>query len=213
MTALMSGGDVSAQRGLTGLPNSNKGLNMMRLRSFIPPLGMMLLAAGEAGAQAALIEKSEIRFGCRKMRFNLEGRFRKWKANVVFLPKDLAHSRAELEIDLGSIDVSNDEFESELKRPAWFDTDQFPVAHFVSHTMRHVGADRYDISGRLTVKGITREVLVPITLRKDAAGNSVAEGNFILSRSSFGIGEGAPEAEGIANDVTIRIRMALPPVR
>ena len=72
----------------------------MRLRSFIPSLGMMLLAAGQAGAEGVLIDKSEIRFVSKQMGINVEGSFRRWKANIVFLPGDLAHSKADFDIEL-----------------------------------------------------------------------------------------------------------------
>ena len=76
------------------LRESLKGLpRMQALRSFIPPLAAMLMAAaGGALAQGVLIDKSEIRFVSKQMGVNVEGRFRKWKANVDFRPQDLAHS-------------------------------------------------------------------------------------------------------------------------
>ena len=77
---------------------------MVLLRSFIPSLGALLLAAGHADAQGLLIDKSEIRFVSKQLGVNVEGRFRKWRANIVFLPKNLAKSKAEFDIDLGSID-------------------------------------------------------------------------------------------------------------
>jgi polyisoprenoid-binding protein YceI len=185
----------------------------MRLRSFIPPLGMMLLAAGQAGAQGVLIDKSEIRFQSKQMGANVEGRFRRWKANIVFVPKDLGRSKADFDIELGSIDLASDESETEVKRPLWFDTAKFPVAHFASSTIRDLGGDKYEVAGKLTVKGITRDAVVPITLKKDATGNSVAEGSFTLKRLDYKIGEGEwADPSMVANDVLVRIRMVLPPV-
>jgi polyisoprenoid-binding protein YceI len=186
---------------------------MMRLRSFIPPLGMMLLAAGQAGAQGVLIDKSEIRFQSRQMGANVEGRFRRWKANIVFVPKDLARSKADFDIELGSIDLASDESETEVKRPLWFDTAKFPVAHFASSKIKDLGGDKYEVAGQLTVKGITHDAVVPITLKKDATGNSVAEGSFVLKRLDYKIGEGEwADPSTVANDVLVRIRMVLPPV-
>jgi polyisoprenoid-binding protein YceI len=186
---------------------------MMRLRSFIPPLGMMLLAAGQAGAQGVLIDKSEIRFQSKQMGANVEGRFRRWKANIVFVPKDLGRSKADFDIELGSIDLASDESETEVKRPLWFDTAKFPVAHFASSAIRDLGGDKYEVAGKLTVKGITHDAVVPITLKKDATGNSVAEGSFILKRLDYKIGEGEwADPTTVANDVLVRIRMVLPPV-
>ena len=42
---------------------------------------------------------------------NVEGRFRRWKANIVFVPKDLGRSKADFDIELGSIDLASDESE------------------------------------------------------------------------------------------------------
>ena len=186
----------------------------MRFRSFIPSLGMMLLAAGQAGAQGVLIDKSEIRFITRQMGANVDGRFRRWKANIVFVPKDLGRSKADFDIELGSVDLASDELEAEIKRASWFDTAKFPVAHFASSAIRDLGGDKYEVVGQLTIKGITHDAVVPITLKKDASGNSVAEGNFTLKRLDYKIGEGQwADPETVANDVIVRVRMVLPPLR
>lgn len=187
---------------------------MVLLRSFVPTLGALLLAAGQSGAQGVLIDKSEIRFVSKQMGVNVEGRFRKWKANIVFLPKDLGHSKADFEIDLGSIDLASEESETEVKGRLWFDTGRFPVARFTTTAVRETGSDKYEVAGALTIKGVTRDALVPIAIRKDAAGNSVAEGNFTVKRLDFKIGEGEWADPGtVANEVLVRVRMVLPPVK
>jgi len=186
---------------------------MALLRSFVPSLGALLLAASQAAAQGVLIDKSEIRFVSKQMGVNVEGRFRKWKANVVFLPKELAKSKAELDVDLGSIDLASEESETEVKRPKWFDTAKFPTARFVSSAFRAVAPDRYEVAGKLTVKGITRDAVVPITLKKDAGGTSTVEGSFTIKRLDYKIGEAEwADPETVADEVLVRIRMVLPPV-
>ena len=184
----------------------------MRLfRPFIPSLAMLLMASSAAGAQAVLIDKSEIRFISRQMGVNVEGRFRKWKANVDFRPKDLAKSKAEIEIDLASIDLASEESETEIRRPRWFDTAKFPVATFQSTAMKDLGGDRYEISGKLTLKGTVQDEKIPIELKKDAAGNSVATGEFTIKRLAFNIGDGQwADPSIVADDVVVRVRMVLP---
>jgi polyisoprenoid-binding protein YceI len=182
------------------------------LRSFIPSLGMLLLAAGQAGAQGVLIDKSEIRFVSKQMGVNVEGRFRKWKANIVLQPRDMAASKAEFDIDLGSIDLASEESENEVKGALWFNTAKFPVAHFASASIRDLGGDRYSVAGKLTLKGVTKDVNVPIAMKSDATGNRVAEGSFTLNRADYKIGEGIwADPEEVANDVLVRVRMVLPP--
>jgi polyisoprenoid-binding protein YceI len=183
------------------------------LRSFIPSLAMLLLATVQSDAQGLLIDKSEIRFVSKQMGVNVEGRFRKWKANVVFLPKNLPKSKADFEIELGSIDLASDESETEIKSSQWFDTARFPVARFASTAIRGVGTDKYEVLGKLTLKGVTRDIVIPIALKKDANGNSVAEGSFPLRRTDYKVGEGMwADTEMVADDVLVRIRMVLPPV-
>jgi polyisoprenoid-binding protein YceI len=186
----------------------------MRLRSFIPSLGMMLLASGQAGADGVLIDKSEIRFVSRQMGVNVEGTFRRWRANIVFIPGDLARSKADFDIELASIDLASDEAETEVKRGSWLDTAKFPVARFVSSAIRDLGGGKYEVAGKLTLKGITRDAVVPIALGKDASGNSVAEGSFTVKRLDYRIGDADwADPDTVANEVIVRIRMVLPPVK
>ena len=184
----------------------------MRLfRPFIPSLAMLLMASSGAGAQAVLIDKSEIRFISRQMGVNVEGRFRKWKANVDFRPTDLGKSKAEFEIDLSSIDLASEESETEIRRPRWFDTAKYPVATFQSTGMKDLGGDRYEITGKLTIKGTVRDEKVPVEVKKDKAGNSVATGEFTIKRLAFNIGDGQwSDPSVVADDVIVRVRMVLP---
>jgi len=187
---------------------------MKPFRSFVPPLAAMLLAAsGGAMAEGVLIDKSEIRIVSKAQGASVEGRFRRWKANVDFRPSDLAKSKVNLEIELGSIDLASEATEAETRRAAWFDTAKFPVATFTSTAIRALGGDRYEIAGALAMKGVTKDIVVPVALRKDAGGNSVAEGQFTLKRLEFKIGEGEwADTSAVANDVVVRVRMVLPPV-
>jgi len=179
-------------------------------RLFLPVLGLLFLAVGPAGADGLVMDKSEIRFVSKQLGVNVEGRFRTWKANVVFLPKDLARSKAEFEIDLGSIDLASDESETEIKSRQWFDIAKFPVAHFSSTSIKALGGDRYEVAGKLTLKGVTKDVLIPIALKKDATGKNVAEGSFPLKRIDYHVGEGMwSDTDMVADDVVVRIRMVL----
>jgi polyisoprenoid-binding protein YceI len=185
---------------------------MVWLRVLLPSLGALLLAADPAAAQGVLVDKSEIRFVTKQLGVNFEGRFRKWKANIVFLPKNLAKSKAEFDIDLGSVDLASEDSEVEMKGKMWFDTAKFPVAHFASTSIRDLGGNRYDVAGQLSLKGAKRDAVIPIAVKKDAAGNSVAEGSFTVKRLDYNIGEGLwADTDTVANEVIVRVRMVLPP--
>ena len=177
-------------------------------------LWVLPVAAPAALAQGVLVDRSEIRFVARQLGVNVEGRFRKWKADVVFLPQDLARSKAEFDIDLASIDLASEDSEREVRDKLWFDTASYPVAHFASTSIRDLGGNRYEVAGALTLKGIRRETVVPVAVRKDTAGNSVAEGSFSLMRLDYRIGEGMwADTKTVTNEIIVRIRMVLPPAK
>jgi len=172
----------------------------------------MALTIPAAGAQGIVAAKSEIAFTMKQMGVKFDGRFRKWSADVAFEPKSLAAAKAVLDIDLGSIDLASDDSDAEAKGPLWFDTAKFPTAHFASTAIRDAGGNRYEIAGKLTIKGITHDCVVPVTVATDPAGNRVAEGSFAIKRLDYRIGEGEwADTNTVANDILVRVRIALAP--
>lgn len=163
-----------------------------------------------AGAQGLVYDKSEIRFVSKQMGVEVEGRFRRFKANVDFRPSDAAQSRADFDVDLASIDLASEESEAEVRKADWFDTARFPVATFRSSSVRALGGERYEVAGKLAMKGVTRDVVVPVEVRTDATGNTVAEARFAVKRLPYRIGDGPwSDPSVVADDVTVRARIVL----
>jgi polyisoprenoid-binding protein YceI len=156
--------------------------------------------------------KSEIAFTMKQMGVNFDGRFKAWKADIVFKPAALDQSKATIDIDLASLDLASADSEAEARDPLWFNTSKFPVAHFASTSFKSLGGDRYEVAGKLALKGITRDCVVPIAVKADAAGNRVAEGAFLLKRLEYKIGEGEwADTATVADDIRVRVRIVLPP--
>ena len=170
------------------------------------------VCCGPTAAQGVIVEKSEIRFVAKQLGAGVEGRFSKWKADIAFVPQDAAHSKAVIDVDLGSVDLASEDTERELRGALWFDTAKFPVAHFASTAVTDRGGGRYEVAGELSIKGVSRPVVVPVTVRKDAAGNTIAEGTFTLKRLDYKVGTGQwADTDTVANDVAVRVRMTLAP--
>jgi polyisoprenoid-binding protein YceI len=156
--------------------------------------------------------KSEIAFTMKQMGVNFDGRFKAWKADIVFKPAALDQSKATIDIDLASLDLASADSEAEARDPLWFNTSKFPVAHFASTSFKSLGGDRYEVAGKLALKGITRDCVVPIAVKADAAGDRVAEGAFLLKRLEYKIGEGEwADTATVADDIRVRVRIVLPP--
>lgn len=170
---------------------------------------MAALASLTCQAAGFAPDKSEITFISKQMGVELQGRFKKFGGDIVFKPTDLAASSARIDVDLASIDLGAPESEQEVKGKDWFQTASFPKGVFQSTVVRAKGPDHYEASGKFTLKGITRDLTVPITLRKVGA-QSFAEGSFTMKRTDFNIGQGVwADPEAVAIDVVVKFRFAL----
>lgn len=172
----------------------------------------LLLPGAAAHADAVVTNKSEIGFTIKQMGVKFDGRFTRWKADVVFEPDALARSKADIDVELASVDLASADSEAEARSSRWFDTGRYPVAHFTSTSIRNVGGDRYDVAGKLSLKGVTRDYTVPIAVKTDSTGNRIVEGTFSLNRREYKIGEGEWADPSIVGDnVQVRVRMVLRP--
>lgn len=145
-----------------------------------------------------------VAFTFRQMNVPVEGRFRTVQARLDFNAADPGRSRAEVEVELASIDTGTSDGDTEAQRRPWFDTAAFPRARFTSTAVRRVAPDRYEIDGMLAIKGRSLPLTVPATVRR-GNGATTFDGRFTLQRLAFGIGEGVwADTDTVADDVTVR---------
>ena len=170
---------------------------------------LLLIPAGLEASQI-LHEQSRISFVSKQMGVPVRGDFKKFEADVEFVPKDMRRSRASITIYLDSIDAGSEEASTEIKRRPWFDVKNHPRAEFVSSSLAALGHDRYRVSGKMTIKGITRDVSSDFTV-KTRQGLMDFDGKFILKRLDFSIGEGAWSDIGtVANEVEVTYLFTVP---
>lgn len=181
------------------------------MRSHLAVCLVAALAAAPADAQQKVDPaRSSIRFVTRQMNVPVEGRFGKFDATVAFDPARPEATKAEFEVDLGSIDLGNAEGETEAKRKAWLNIDAFPKARFVARSVKALGGGKFEASGPLTIKGVSHDIVAPFTLA-EAAGVRTVEGQFALKRLRFRIGEGPwADTDTVADEVLVRFRFTLP---
>lgn len=172
-------------------------------------LAALLLAASAQATEfnRLLVDKSAISFGYKQMNVPLDGRFQHFNGRISFDPAKPALARAEIDIDLASIDVGFAEGNDEVAGKLWFNTKQFPVARFVSTSIKPLGNNRYEVTGKMSIKGRTLDAKTPATFRQQGE-LGVFEGSFVLKRGDYGIGEGMWADYGtVANEVQIRFRL------
>ena len=185
----------------------------MQMSSFFSALALgsaALLAAHPAVAQQQLVPaQSEVQFTARQMGVPLEGHFKKFDAQVSFDPAKLATSKIVFTVDTGSATMGSRETDAELPKATWFNVPQFPQATFQSSAIKALGAGKFEVTGKLSIKGMARDVVVPVTLVQNGA-TTLATGALPLKRLAFKIGENEwADTSMVADDVQVKFKLAL----
>ena len=173
-------------------------------------LAGLLFVAGNAGAvefNQVLTDKSTVNFAYKQVGVPLEGKFKKFASQINFDPAKPEAASAKFDIDVASIDTGSDEGNEEVVDKEWFNAKTYPTARFVSTAVKPLGNNRYEVQGKLTIKGKTLPVSAPFTY-KAAAATAVFDGAFAIKRLDYAIGEGEwKDVSTIANDIQIKFHI------
>lgn len=181
---------------------------------FVKPLALMGLLLINVYANAAeynqvVTDKSAINFAYKQMNVPLEGKFKKFSAQIDFDTAKPEQAQAKFDIDVASIDTGSSDGDDEVVGKAWFNTKAFPKANFVSTGIKTLGANHFEVQGKLTIKGKTLPVSAPFTFKAEGV-NAIFDGAFNIKRIDYAIGEGewADEAT-IANLIQIKFHITV----
>jgi polyisoprenoid-binding protein YceI len=171
---------------------------MRALQRALPlALVCLLMSLQSALAQVWTLEDgSQIRFTFLQQGSPVEGRFDRFTADITFDPDNLGKSLVEVEIDTTSIDTGHKDRDTLLRSSAFFDVQRWPMAHFASGRITHRGGNAYETKGQLTIRDVTKNVLLPFTLvigDDPGAPNrlrALAKGELTISRLDYGVGQG-----------------------
>ena len=170
-------------------------------------LAVTLPAAQAIEFNQVQLNKSALSFVSKQMNVPVEGQFKSFRTKLAFDPAKPAAARAELEIDLASIDAGSKDANDEVAGKAWFNTRDFPIAKFVSASVKPLGGNRYEVAGRMTIKGRTQDLTTPVTLRQEGS-SAIFEGSLVLKRADYSIGDGMWADFGtVANEVQVKFRL------
>ncbi len=169
-----------------------------------------LALAGSAQAvefNSVQADKSAMNFAYKQMGVAMEGHFKKFSGQIAFDPAKPQAAKASLDIDLASIDTGSTDADGEVLGKAWFNAKAFPQARFVSSSVKALGGNRFEVSGKLSIKGRSKDTVAPVSFRQEGA-TGVFEGALVMKRADFAIGEGEWADFGtVANEIQIRFRL------
>ena len=166
--------------------------------------------APAAFAQQKLVPaQSEISFVSKQMGVAVDGHFKKFDAQIAFDTAKPDTSKIAFTVDLASATVGSPESDSELPKATWFNTAKFPQATFQSTAVKSLGGGKYEVSGKLSIKGTSRDVVVPVAMVQSGP-TTTATGVFSLKRLAYKIGENEwADTSMVADDVQVKFKLAL----
>ena len=153
--------------------------------------------------------QSEVAFTLKQLGVPVQGHFKRFGVQTNFNPKSPQTSQVTLRFELGSVSVSADA-DPELSKPEWFAVAKFPQATFVSTGIKALGAGKFEVAGKLNIKGASRDVLVPMQWTPSGGALSTVTGGFALKRLDFKVGDGDwADPSIVANEVQVRFKFVL----
>ncbi|SDI12169.1 Polyisoprenoid-binding protein YceI [Paraburkholderia steynii] len=151
--------------------------------------------------------KSTVVATSKQMNVPVDGTFKKFNAQLTFDPAKPTAGSANLSIDTDSYDLGDPEYNKQVRGKEWFDSATFPKATFVSTAIAPAGGNQYKVTGKLTIKGKSQTVTVPVSITQQGA-TQTFDGSLPIKRTQYDIGSGEwKDTSVVADDVVIKFHI------
>ncbi|HQQ79320.1 MAG TPA: YceI family protein [Thermoanaerobaculia bacterium] len=141
---------------------------MFRPRA-LAPLALALVSftgtSAHAEKETFVLDKNHTVFGFKVRHFvtKVPGRFAKFEGTIVLDRAKPEESSVDLRVDATSIDTGVPNRDKHLNSADFFDTAKFPEITFKSTKIAAKGKDAYEVTGDLTMRGVTKPVTLAVT--------------------------------------------------
>lgn len=178
---------------------------------------MTTATINETAVRTFQIDKShsEVTFQVRHLLTRVRGRFSDFAGSIDFNADRPEASAVRLEIKAASIDTNQADRDTHLRSADFFATDEFPDLTFVSSGITARGEGSYDVAGTLTIRGVAKAIVLPVThlgSAKDPWGNEklAFEAETKINRKDYGLNWNAALETGgflVGDEVTISVSL------
>ncbi|MDR5812383.1 MULTISPECIES: YceI family protein [unclassified Caballeronia] len=178
----------------------------VKLNRWMMATGAAFALVAAAHAQVDL-GKSSVVATSKQMNVPTDGKFNKFSAQIAFDPAKPTAGTANITIDTGSYDLGDDDYNKQVRGAEWFDAGKYPTATFVSSAIAPAGGNKYNVTGKITIKGKSQTVTVPVTVTQQGA-TETFDGALPIKRTQFDIGTGEwKDTSIVADDVVIKFHI------
>jgi polyisoprenoid-binding protein YceI len=173
-------------------------------------LALLLCPAALAGPRQADGSAGTLEFTAIQAGAKFSGAFKRFRVTLDFDPAAPARGRLDVTVDTQSIDTQDGERDEVLRGPDFFATARHPQASYHAERFERT-AGGWLAAGELTIRGVTRPVLVAFTLAPGDQATRMS-GTARLKRLDFGLGQGEwASTEWVGDDVDVRFELSLSP--
>jgi polyisoprenoid-binding protein YceI len=152
---------------------------------------------------------SHVSFAIRVMSVSTtRGRFNAFRGRLYIDEQNPANSWVDAQVEAASIDTRIKLRDAHLRSAAFFDVKKYPTITFQSTRVEHVGGQHYQVTGNLTLHGVTRHITFDVYYRGQSSTMGVRAGlsaSATINRHDFGIGQGVAVRFAASSMVAIEI--------
>jgi len=123
------------------------------------------MSATATAVKTIAIDKthSEATFQVRHLVTKVRGRFTDLGGSIAFDEASPEASAVTFTIQAASIDTGTPDRDAHLRSEDFFHVEQYPAITFVSTAIRARGGNEFDVTGDLTMRGVTKRITLPVS--------------------------------------------------
>ena len=149
-----------------------------------------------------LDRESRIAFTIKNLGFTVTGAFSGIKGTILFDPQNLPGSSINVSVDAASVNTDNSMRDDHLRGETYFDVKRYPKISFVSTNITALRNRSFLVTGKLTIKNISKEISIPFTV-KQVPGGFAFVGSFSINRRDFDVGGTSIISDMLIVDLTV----------
>lgn len=179
--------------------------------SALLPAVLLLAPPAVAEEYQADVAHSTLGFVVESALIDAQGTFNQWSAVAIVDGNDLSTLEIRATIDISSIDTGIEKRDAHLKSPDFFETAAHAKATFKSRSVKVQSPESLLVTGDLTIKGITKSITIPVTVKHAGEGRYRLSGQVSINRMEFGV-DYQSNLNPISNnvDVNLDVNFSLP---
>jgi len=139
-----------------------------------------------------------VTFTIKNFGINTNGELKGIRGTIKWDAANPSASVFNVTVDANTINTGIDMRDNHLRKEEYLNVEKYPFISFVS-----TAVSANNVTGNLTIKGVTKQVSFPFTV-KPSTGGFVFEGSFSINRRDFGVGGGSVS---LSNSVTVNLKV------